>query len=185
MQEWKLKNTSITTTETYRFNVHEKHGWFIIYIDERNGTFAIHSDYGDYCFSWPNVCRGDETLKEFLFKRADWDYVINKFSYGDQKNLKELKFDETIENLTKMVNSYDANEATLEEINCLEHTDSSNELFWQIRGTTYLDNYNYDELSHCMVTGYKSWPTQLKEYILPMIATWMQDNVDLKTGKLK
>lgn len=62
-------------------------GWAIIFLHEQSGTVAIHSDYGDWVFSWPANGRGERTIKEFICE-AGFDYLAGKFEHG-----KEREFD--------------------------------------------------------------------------------------------
>lgn len=56
-------------------------GWAIIMFHEQTGTIAIHSDFGDWVYSWPSPGRGKCTLKDF-FCNGSYDYMACKFEMG-------------------------------------------------------------------------------------------------------
>lgn len=69
--------------EVYSCRFEKTMGWAIMLLHEETGTVAIHSDYGDWVFSWPAYGRGQCTLKEFLCDPGDsYDYLANKFEQG-------------------------------------------------------------------------------------------------------
>lgn len=72
-----LRFTGPAPAEVY-YTRFEGSGWALLIIDSDTGTVAIHSDYGDWTFSWPSPGRGPCTIKEFLC-RGDFDYLANKF----------------------------------------------------------------------------------------------------------
>ena len=56
----------------------EGSGWAILILDEGTGMVAIHSDWGDWTYSWPMPGRGTPSLKRFLGK-CDYHYLAGKF----------------------------------------------------------------------------------------------------------
>jgi hypothetical protein len=60
------------------------------------GEIMIHSDYGDYAYSWGSM---GSPLKEFLVK-INRGYVLNKLSGGETER---FDFDKTIEGIKKEV----------------------------------------------------------------------------------
>lgn len=71
-------------------------GWAIIFLHEQTGTVAIHSDYGDWVFSWPANGRGPRTLKEFVCE-GSYDYMAGKFTmslrdvFDKQQTIKNIE----------------------------------------------------------------------------------------------
>jgi len=70
-----------TPAEVFSCRFEKRHGWAIIILHEETGTVAIHSDYGDWVYSWPAPGRGDCTLKEFVC-HGSYDYMAGKFMQG-------------------------------------------------------------------------------------------------------
>lgn len=70
-------------------------GWAVVFIDEDTGTVSIHSDYGDWNFSWPAPGRGDSTVKEF-FCTTDCDYLAMKFMLGRRGEIRKFDHEATV-----------------------------------------------------------------------------------------
>ncbi len=71
----------LTDAEFYYTRFDRQFGWAMIMLHEETGTVAIHSDYGDWVFSWPQPGRGEGTLKEFIC-HGSYDYMACKFDSG-------------------------------------------------------------------------------------------------------
>jgi hypothetical protein len=71
----------LTDAEFYYTRFDKQFGWAMIMLHEETGTVAIHSDYGDWVFSWPSPGRGSGTLKEFIC-HGSYDYMACKFDTG-------------------------------------------------------------------------------------------------------
>lgn len=67
--------------EVYFCRFANRSGWAMAILHEATGTVAIHSDYGDWVYSWPAPGRGTPTLKEFLCG-GSYDYLACKFEQG-------------------------------------------------------------------------------------------------------
>ena len=65
----------------YSCRFSSRSGWAIAIFHEETGTVAIHSDYGDWIYSWAAPGRGEGTLKEF-FCHGSYDYMACKFEQG-------------------------------------------------------------------------------------------------------
>lgn len=63
--------------EKYVIHLDHLQGWAIIFLDKT--TVSIHSDYGNWSYSWTN--HGCESLKRFLVQ-TELDYLGNKFCNG-------------------------------------------------------------------------------------------------------
>lgn len=86
-----------TKAEVYSCRFDRTFGWAIIMLHEETGTVAIHSDYGDWVFSWPSPGRGEGTLKEFIC-HGSYDYMASKFDSGRKE---EFNADATHEAMVK------------------------------------------------------------------------------------
>lgn len=73
-----------TPAEVFSCGFGKASGWAILIIHSETGTVAIHSDYGDWTFSWSKAGLGERTIKEFLCYsgRGCYDYLANKFMQG-------------------------------------------------------------------------------------------------------
>lgn len=74
---WKRVGPSKIDVE--RYQIRTKHGWALIYLDEKHGTFLCCSDYGDYNYIWSH--RGSQTLKQFV-SNLDFEYFMKKTRPG-------------------------------------------------------------------------------------------------------
>lgn len=84
MADERLKVGTIIKKQTDMYHFRFKpSGWALVFIDEPTGTLAIHSDWGDWAFSWPNPGRGTGTLKQFL-ANGSYDYLAGKLTMGKQ-----------------------------------------------------------------------------------------------------
>lgn len=63
-------------SEKYCIRLPKMNGWAIIFLDEKNGTLSVHSDFGNWAYSWTSI--GQPSLKHFLIE-CDTDYVSSKF----------------------------------------------------------------------------------------------------------
>ncbi len=89
------KFKSITPAEVFSCRFEKRGGWAILFLHEETGTVAIHSDYGDWVFSWPAPGRGPGTLKEFIC-HGSYDYMACKFMMGEKER---FDLDQTIKDI--------------------------------------------------------------------------------------
>lgn len=85
----------IEDAEVYSTRFDKQFGWAIMILHEQTGTVAIHSDYGDWVFSWPAPGRGPYTLKEFIC-HGSYDYMACKFEQGRSEQFDK---DQTIKDI--------------------------------------------------------------------------------------
>ena len=95
----KTKSVARYEAEVFYFRF-ERCGWAVVFVDEKTGTIGIHSDYGDWNFSWPKPGRGDCMLKEF-FDEADCDYLARKFMLGRRSEIEEFDQEATKRSFVK------------------------------------------------------------------------------------
>lgn len=74
------------TAELYR--VHKGYEWAHIFIDEKTGTFAAVSSFGNFSHIWTH--RGGETLKEFLLD-LDYGYFMGKTAHSKGRQFSHKK----------------------------------------------------------------------------------------------
>lgn len=79
--------------EQYIIRLPNLNGWAIIFLDEKTGTLSIHSDFGNWAYSWHSI--GCATLKQFLTE-CDDDYLCRKFCGSKEfvnvkKTIKEIR----------------------------------------------------------------------------------------------
>lgn len=65
------------TPEISAYRFWFKNGYAFYYLDHKTGVFQIYSDWGNYAYAWPAVCRGEEGLLDFI-KSADKYYLTTK-----------------------------------------------------------------------------------------------------------
>ena len=156
-----------STCEVYRLKSNKPYWWAIITLDEETGTFSVHSDYGDYAYSWTSRGKGI-SLKEFLIRlEKDDNYLMEKLSNGKR----EFDLDKTIEAIEKdfqdaLIDSPwhpDAIQGVKEEIvtlkNCCNEHEFSNRLF----DSDCLYEYLYG-LEPYGIPICKEFPVQLKMF---------------------
>lgn len=80
IREFKLTSFVASQAESFSF-FFDRGDWAFVFIDEKSGSVAIHSSYGDWSHSWPSPGRGDCTLKEFIC-HGSYDYMACKFESG-------------------------------------------------------------------------------------------------------
>lgn len=67
--------------EVYFMRFNNRSGWAMAIIHEPTGTIALHTDYGDWTYSWSKAGLGDRTVKGFLCD-GHFDYFADKFERG-------------------------------------------------------------------------------------------------------
>ena len=93
----KLREHTISRPVAYRFVFDDSgwNGWAILTINEDTGEIHIQSDYGNYQHRWTPAHtgrKGPQAMHDF-FATGSTGYFVDKFSYGDQPDLKDV-FDE-------------------------------------------------------------------------------------------
>lgn len=93
----KLREHTISRPVAYRFVFDDGgwNGWAILTINEDTGEIHIQSDYGNYQHRWTPAHtgrKGPRAMHDF-FATGSTGYFVDKFSYGDQPDLKNV-FDE-------------------------------------------------------------------------------------------
>jgi hypothetical protein len=78
-----MKDYTFKKSTCERYDLRWKRsGWAIFTIDENGGLFNCQSDYGDYCYSWPN--HGRKSFKHFILELAeDTHYFLKKVAKED------------------------------------------------------------------------------------------------------
>ena len=72
-----------STCDRYTIHGGKEFSWANILIDEHWGLLAIHSDYGNWTFSWPY--HGRDSFRQFLMEsRKDKHYFMNKLAAGER-----------------------------------------------------------------------------------------------------
>ncbi len=85
----------MTDAEVYFCRFNERAGWAMIMLHEQTGSVAIHSDYGDWLFSWPSPGRGQGSLKDFICD-GSYDYLASKFENGRKER---FDLEQTVKNM--------------------------------------------------------------------------------------
>lgn len=100
-------------------------GWAIVLIDERTGTIAIHSDFGDWTHSWNPQHTGRPSLKHFITD-GSFEYLADKFYHG-RKDGTEFDSEATIKRFREGIDE-DVNGGNLSEGKANTLIDELNEL---------------------------------------------------------
>lgn len=181
----------VEDTESYTFFFEPFRVHTDITLSESTGYIKIDSCYGQYQFSWPSFRgRGEVSLKRFLFGRSsdkyEFDYVMNKFSYGRRREFEVFKFDETIESFKEKIIELRKEGRFDEELardlwNELVSISETESIDWFISQFIQCEHLNewFDEPWCYCITGYTYHQELMKDVILPLISKWMRENVDL------
>lgn len=95
----KLREHTISRPVSYRFVFDEGdswNGWAILTINEDTGEVHLQSDYGNYQHRWTPAHTPEKahaTPMHAFFANASTGYLVDKFGYGGQPDLKSV-FDE-------------------------------------------------------------------------------------------
>lgn len=188
--EWKVSSVyKGKDLEQYLFTIEPYKVCVNMVISEDTGSIFIRSCYGQYSFTWPSFKhRGNESLKRFLFKRTGdyaFDYPMDKFSYGRHQEFNVFKAEETVERWKQhffdmrkdwLIESDSVREiydALCEARDCNNADDFINRMD-SVNALQYAPEY-FEMLSY----GYTNHQTLMKDKVLPKIAEWMRENVDL------
>jgi len=171
-------------TEAYTFFTKDYDVHIFLVICEVTGYIMIDSCYGQFCHSWPSFkSRGHHSLKNFLFNRPKFSYIMNKFSYGRNKEFRVFYAEETVNKFRREILSLrygqdidgDLARKMYDEMDGLEEL-TSPDAYYHLS-----ENFGewFPEPHEHFLFGYTYHQKLMMEHVLPEIAKWFCNNVDL------
>lgn len=175
MSDFKLEARAfrrVTDAEVYSCRFNNRAGWAVLILHDETGTVAVHSDYGDWVYSWPRPGRGECSLREFLASCSE-EYVAQKFMGRDERRI--FDFDGTVKAFKEAIiqsrreRNLDQEKARslFNDVVDMEEIESE-DLFWErLSGDLhdFIDGDYYGYAAHKPEAGYL-W---LRDGILPAL----------------
>lgn len=185
----KLKEHTVSRPVSYRF-VFEGgggwNGWAILTINEDTGEVHIQSDYGNYQHRWNPAHTGEKGQQAMhrFFARASAHYLVDKFGYGQQPDLKSV-FDEerTKCEVRKLIIAHRRGRGDGRDIDKYEARDLWDQLdswcdadgdlhacpseLWNFLGEPWHCVYSKPSARHCFLT----------ETLIPFLQNWVRTTV--------
>lgn len=164
-----------------------REGWAFIYLDLGMGTVSIHSDWGDWAYSWSKAGLGDRPLASFLCE-CDNDYLINKFNGGRREYLDfEVTLTQMRQELIRERRSAgldkDKARRAYDALEDLDHTTDPSDLYRQVAEHGDLCDIYCEYDSVPTVTTWEPGITQFFEKVWPIFKQMVTQSPPTDFGK--